>query len=130
MSELLLRGYNVAVPAVDIGDDIYVVEDAESNLIRVQVKSANCQARKYGFVGQIRLCARQLKEGKRTKLVYVFALRFEARWYFVLISREHLLEEVELHKTGTKYNGDITFTFRYDETSGKSSAQNAISPAM
>src|SRR5437763_10837468 len=42
MSELLLRGYNVAIPAVDVGDDIYVVEDAESNLIRVQVKSSNC----------------------------------------------------------------------------------------
>ena len=27
MSEFLYRGYNVAVPAVDIGDDVYVVED-------------------------------------------------------------------------------------------------------
>ena len=119
MSELLLRGYNVAVPSVDIGDDIYVVEDAESNLIRVQVKSANCQERTYGFVGQVRVRLKQVKESKRTKLVYVFALRFEQRWHFVVISRDRLEEEVDLHNIGTKYKDDISFTFRYRKESGE-----------
>lgn len=27
MSELLLRGWNVAVPVVDVGDDVFVVDD-------------------------------------------------------------------------------------------------------
>jgi len=37
MSEFLLRGYNVAVPAVDVGDDIFVVDDREGLLSLVQV---------------------------------------------------------------------------------------------
>ncbi len=28
MAELLLRGWNVAIPEVDVGDDIFVVRDA------------------------------------------------------------------------------------------------------
>ena len=41
MSELLLRGYNVAMPEVDVGDDVFVVRDEEESVTRVQVKSAN-----------------------------------------------------------------------------------------
>ena len=40
MSEFLWRGYNVAVPAVDAGEDIFVVEAEEEVLRRVQVKTA------------------------------------------------------------------------------------------
>src|SRR5438270_5920115 len=100
MSELLLRGYNVAIPAVDVGDDIYVVEDAESNLIRVQVKSSNCAKTTYGFRAQVRLKKSQLSEGKKTKLVYIFALRFEERWRFLVIGREKLEEEVAFGNIG------------------------------
>jgi hypothetical protein len=47
MAEFLLRGYNVAMPEVDIGDDIFVVHDREGELWRVQVKTAICkQARR------------------------------------------------------------------------------------
>src|SRR4051794_38172880 len=53
MSEFLLRGYNVAVPEIDVGDDIYVVEDQNGNLRRVQVKSANCNSTKKGYTGQV-----------------------------------------------------------------------------
>ncbi len=76
MSEFLLRGYNVAVPAVDSGDDIYVVGDAEANLIRVQVKSANCKKKPYGFCGQVRIRLSQLHETKNTPLLYIFAMRY------------------------------------------------------
>jgi hypothetical protein len=31
MSELLLRGYNVAIPEVDIGDDLLVIRDADDS---------------------------------------------------------------------------------------------------
>jgi len=40
MSEFLWRGYNVAIPAVDVGEDIFVVEAANGVLRRVQVKTA------------------------------------------------------------------------------------------
>jgi len=114
MSELLLRGYNVAVPAVDVGDDIYVVEDAESNLIRVQVKSSNCRKRRYGYMGQVKLPLAQLRSNKKTKLVYIFALRFEGRWLFVVTSRDRLEEEVELHHIGAKNKKVMWLTFQYN----------------
>lgn len=40
MSEFLWRGYNVAIPEVDRGDDIFVVHDDDGTLHRVQVKTA------------------------------------------------------------------------------------------
>jgi hypothetical protein len=40
MAEFLARGYNVAVPEVDIGDDIFVVKDDSGDYSRVQVKAA------------------------------------------------------------------------------------------
>ena len=36
MSEFLTRGWNVAIPEVDIGDDIFVVQDDNGTLRRVQ----------------------------------------------------------------------------------------------
>ena len=41
MAELALRGYNVAIPEMDIGDDVFVLNDATGALSRVQVKTAN-----------------------------------------------------------------------------------------
>src|SRR5258708_2481241 len=113
MSELLLRGYNVAVPAVDSGDDIYVVGDAEANLIRVQVKSGNCKKKPYGFCGQVRVRFDQLFEVKKTPLIYIFALRWDERWYYIIADREDLLTEHELHNAGAVKNDYIWFRFKF-----------------
>ena len=40
MSEFLTRGWNVAIPEVDVGDDIFVVQDDNGTLRRVQVKTS------------------------------------------------------------------------------------------
>jgi hypothetical protein len=40
MSELARRGYNVSIPEIDIGDDVFVLDDAGGQLSRVQVKTA------------------------------------------------------------------------------------------
>jgi hypothetical protein len=40
MSELSRRGYNVAIPEIDIGDDVFALNDATSQLSRIQVKTA------------------------------------------------------------------------------------------
>lgn len=51
MAELVSRGYNVAVPEVDIGDDIFVVRDRDGQLSRVQVKTANAKEGPEGAIG-------------------------------------------------------------------------------
>ena len=38
MAEFLWRGWNVAIPEVDIGDDLFVVQDEEAHLYRIQVR--------------------------------------------------------------------------------------------
>lgn len=62
MSEFLLRGWNVAIPEIDIGDDIYVVHDGSGSLKRVQVKSATCNIGKRKISGQFLVPIKQLTE--------------------------------------------------------------------
>jgi hypothetical protein len=44
MAELLWRGWNVALPEVDVGEDVFVVKDESGELWRVQVKTATATA--------------------------------------------------------------------------------------
>ena len=113
MAELLGRGYNVAVPSVDIGDDVYVVEDREGNLIRVQVKSSICRDQRGGFTGQARMKIAQLKESKKTRLIYVFALRYKKKWNYLVIGKDQLEEQAFLKDAGYKSGKYISFTFHY-----------------
>ncbi len=43
MAEFLVRETNVAIPEVDVGDDIVVVRDDNDQITRVQVKTANAK---------------------------------------------------------------------------------------
>ena len=43
MAELALLGYNVSLPEVDKGDDVFVVNDDTGQLWRLQVKGATPQ---------------------------------------------------------------------------------------
>ena len=38
MSEFLLRGWNAALPEVDVGDDVFVVKDKGGDLFRIQAR--------------------------------------------------------------------------------------------
>lgn len=87
MSEFLYRGYNVAVPAVDIGDDVYVVEDQMGTMWRLQIKTSD-QAE--DSVGIYQLSRRQLRDVKANELFFMFMLRSDARWRFILIPRPKL----------------------------------------
>lgn len=82
MSEFLYRGYNVAVPAVDVGDDVYVVEDQQGAMWRLQIKTSENNT--------YLLSRRQLREPKANELFFMFMKRSETRWRFVLIPRQKL----------------------------------------
>ncbi len=93
MSEFLLRGYNVAVPEVDRGDDLFVVEDANGNLSRIQVKAAIGKKHKKGnsYSAQVNVPKQQLMTPQTPEVTYVFVLRNGDRWSdFIVITRPDL----------------------------------------
>lgn len=102
MAEFLSRGYNVAVPEVDVGDDLFVVRDADGELSRVQVKTSNARSTAAGHVATFKVPLRQLKTPHRPDMNYVFAVRLDERWTdFVLVDRATLYELHEVHGLGS-----------------------------
>lgn len=101
MSEFLLRGYNVAVPSVDVGDDVFVVDDQEGSLRRVQVKTADAgveretrtkDGRITQKIARYTLSRRQLKEEKASDLFFMLMVRWSNRWRFLLVPRQTLAD--------------------------------------
>lgn len=90
MSELLLRGWNVAVPVVDVGDDVLIVDDNDKTTWRIQVKSAKADDQGGSLTAHFNLSRKQLKTGQQIELVYMLMIRHQARWRFLVISRERL----------------------------------------
>lgn len=105
MSELAWRGYNVALPEIDIGDDIFVVDDRYSTrpLRRIQVKTAKemtHQANSY----QVAVTDSQINTD--SDLFFVFALRRkdEDRWRFIVLHRADLKHYIDSRaKTREKF---------------------------
>jgi len=106
ISEFLCRGWNVAIPEVDSGDDVFVVRDSDGVFSRVQVKTSNGQLTSSGIKAQFQIPLQQLKLPVSPELEYVFIVRFENKWMpFVLISRKQLSEKMEskLNTDSSKY---------------------------
>jgi len=116
MSELLWRGWNVATPQVDVGDDIFVVEDERGTFYRVQVKTSNGTQRDYGCSAQYALPPQQLRTPKTPILIYVLALRFEGKWRdYLIIDRQTLLSKYETAGMGSlsEASSSVTLYVRY-----------------
>ena len=75
MSEFLDRGYNVAVPEVDIGDDIFVVHDGSGVYRRIQVKTSYAKPTRKGTSARYSLRLSQLAEPTAPETWYVFVRR-------------------------------------------------------
>lgn len=98
MSEFLIRAVNVAIPEVDVGDDIVVVRDDNDFVTRVQVKAAAAKfpPHKPGcFSALFRIPLRQL-ELVPSDLVYVFVVRGQRRWEEFVIVRRSVLNELRV----------------------------------
>ena len=118
MSEFLMRGWNVAIPEVDIGDDIFVVQDDNGTLRRVQVKTGTSKAQKKGFSAQFIVSERNLKKNPENliKVHYIFLARHNEGWSKpVIIRQDYLLDHYETHKVGSLHKGNITFYFSFSE---------------
>jgi hypothetical protein len=73
MSEFLILGWNVAIPEVDVGDDIFVVQDDNGTLRRIQVKTSASTTRQSGFSGKFSVSNRNLRNITNI-LVLIFSL--------------------------------------------------------
>lgn len=102
MSEFLARGWNVATPEVDVGDDLFVVEDKKGLFLRVQVKTAQAVERQDSYSVQFNVPINQLEEAISPEIYYIFLVRRQSKWSDLLvIPREKLLELFREHQIGT-----------------------------
>ena len=117
MAEFLHRELNVAIPEVDIGDDIVVVRDDNDEVTRVQVKTANAAELKSGgrFTAQFNVPLNQLEKGPEN-LVYAFVVRRNGRWEeFVIIRRSILYLLHTTHSLGSlNSDGNVILHVSFD----------------
>lgn len=117
MSEFLIRGWNVAIPEVDIGDDIFVVQDDNGTLRRVQVKTSTSTERQKNFSGQFNVPVAQLRDYRvNFPIYYVFIARHKVTWTKpLIIKQDYLLDYFENGKIGSPHNGNLNLYFSYSE---------------
>jgi hypothetical protein len=114
MSEFLTRGWNVAIPEVDIGDDIFVVQDDNGTLRRVQVKTSTSTVRQSNFSGQFNVPLTQLKNIANFPVHYVFIVRHNDQWTRpVVIRQDYLLDHLQNDKIGSVHDSNLNLYFSY-----------------
>ena len=115
MSEFLMRGWNVAMPEVDTGDDIFVVEDENDTFYRVQVKTAQSIQRKNGRSTQFSIALNQISEYDEA-VYFVFLIRNSQNWSDMLLIRQRqLVDLVRDYKIGSVYEKKLTLYFSIQE---------------
>lgn len=126
MAEFLIRGYNVAVPEVDIGDDIFVVKDSSGDYSRVQVKTALATGTNRGYSARYTVRFSQLEIQSVPEIWYIFANRLANQWAsFVIISRRDLYDLYDLYSIGSlTQNGLLSLYFAYSTGSVTCSGQD------
>jgi hypothetical protein len=108
MSEFLLRGWNVAIPEVDEGDDIFVVRHETSKLMRIQVKASNLKVQRNSKVAQFNISLKQLFDTPKN-FHYIFVSRDENSWKSLLIINQ--LDLLDLYKNqslGSAHKDNLT----------------------
>ncbi len=116
MSEFLLLEYNVAIPQVDTGDDVWVILDKRGTVWGVQVKTATGERRRYGYSGQFLVPLKQLQKRGDPPRIFVLALRAAfGQWDFLVIPQRVLRREQQSHGIGSLTPDGVQFYVAFQE---------------
>ena len=117
MAEFLARGYNAAIPQVDVGDDILVVRDSDGDVSRIQVKTANANVGKGSYSASFNVGKDQLTTPQTPDLSYVFVVRSNECWSdFIVIRREELDRLHSTQGVGSGAGDNIMFRLGFRRT--------------
>jgi hypothetical protein len=120
MSEFLLRGYNVATPEVDIGDDVYVVQDDSGKLWKIQVKTATANPSKKGYSAQVKMPLKQLRLVRDPEITYIVAIRYKKEWQpYIILQRPKLDGFYKREGIGSRSGAYVMFRFSFDKSARK-----------
>ncbi len=118
MSLFLKRGWNVATPEVDVGDDIFVVEDKKGIFYRVQVKTAQAKARQNSYSAQFNIPLKQLNAFIEPEIYYVFMVSNKGtdEWANALIiKRLTLVDLYRNHQIGSVSGENLVLYFSFQD---------------
>jgi hypothetical protein len=112
MAELAWRGYNVSIPEIDVGDDIFALNDASGRLFRIQVKTATgrrlirtATGRKLEDHERFYSCQfsvnRSHVRNQKSGTHYVLAARCGGAWRF-LVFKKYVLARLIKKGLGTR----------------------------
>jgi hypothetical protein len=104
MAELAWREYNVAMPEIDIGDDIFAVNDTSGNFWRIQVKYGSIKKQRKSISATFPCRKDQLLKPDTPELYYIFVFRdFSERWRYAIISRAALTVHHQTNNFGSQF---------------------------
>jgi hypothetical protein len=116
MSHFLMRGWNVAVPEVDVGDDLFVVEDKRGIFFRVQVKTAQAVERSRSYSVQFNLSLAQIQSFTDPEIYYIFVVCRKGQWSDLLvIPREELADLFSENQIGSLANGQLIIYINFQD---------------
>ncbi len=101
MGEFCLLGYNAAMPEIDKGDDVFVVNDTTGAMWRLQVKTSLGRAQATSRAYQFRVRETAIQNAQTPELHFVFVMRKERVWHFLLMDRPVLRTYVRNNHLGT-----------------------------
>ncbi len=134
MAELAFRGYNVAIPEIDVGDDVFVVNQSTGQLSRIQVKTATAKrltqrrfTDRFVFSCQFLADMQHVNDPLVQGSHYAFAARCINRWRFLVFERgilRHLVNTGWGTQTG-QGKVSLSATFFSPTSAGTSSLATA-----
>jgi hypothetical protein len=107
MAEFAWRGYNIAIPEIDVGDDVFVVNDKSGAMWRLQAKAASPKFQKHSTCFQFKVRQSSINRAQSPELHFIFALRTNMGWRYVVMDRSVLRTYVSTKNIGTPADGGV-----------------------